>query len=489
MTFLLLSSRIRHALADYGERTVIEAADGKWRLTGAQLLGGADLLLEALQRHADRPLIAYLHKSPLYYAFITCSFLNHLDFCPLDTDNPIERVLDVASQLAGALILCDSDKVLAQLRDRTEHCIKIDLSFEDVKCHSTNGEGNRAAYEASYYIATSGSTGLPKLVEVPHDRTIPFIEWAIPFYGICHSSRWAQFSSIGFDLSLADFLSVVCGGGTLISLFAQLDRIRPAKAVLRSGITHWHSVPSMIPYFLRESGGANAGSTCRLFTFCGEPLMKTDADRLAERYPNARIVNTYGPTEATLFCSFFEYEVADSTATETSLPIGQPIPSWNFVLLPEEGVLRLIILSDNLSNGYVGLRSPSFSTADLFGRKIRAFDTGDFFKRVGRHLYFSHRKDGMVKINGNRIDLGEIEAVAKRTGLVNPVAVVIKNTIIVVAEHAAGDTPELMTELCKYLPRTSLPAAIRFVGHHPRTVNGKLDRRAIQGGCGDIDEP
>jgi acyl-CoA synthetase (AMP-forming)/AMP-acid ligase II len=243
----------------------------------------------------------------------------------------------------------------------------------------------------------------------------------------------------------------------------------------------------MIPYFLREPVEDNSVSTCRLFTFCGEPLMKIDADRLAERYPYARIINTYGPTEATLFCSFYEYErgeIADNG--EVSLPVGQPIPSWNFVLVPEDGDLRLILLSDNISTGYAGMQSPQFATVELFGRQMRALDTGDYFRMAGPHLYFSHRKDAMVKVRGNRIDLGEIEAAAKRSGLVNPVAMVIDNAIAIVAEGNAGAAIDIMTELARYLPRTNLPAQIKFLPSHPRTVNGKLDRGAIREAFGDL---
>src|SRR5262249_15539874 len=151
--------------------------------------------------------------------------------------------------------------------------------------------------EANYFIATSGSTGKPKLVNVPHDRTIPFIEWAIEFYGIDNDCRWAQFSSIGFDLSLVDFLAVFCGGGTLVPLSSLVDRLRPARAVTRAKITHWHSVPSMIPYFLQDTSNLGQVTGCRVFSFCGEPFLRTHAESLAERYPGARIINTYGPTE------------------------------------------------------------------------------------------------------------------------------------------------------------------------------------------------
>src|ERR1700730_15705494 len=411
--FAMLSARIRTSLANYGRRTVIEEAGGQWRLDGDQLLGAASFLLEVLAPYTGRPLIAYLQKGPLYYAFLACSFLNRLDFCPVDIDNPIQRVFDIADQLSGSVIVCDGDEALARLRKHTERCLKAEISFPGVERKQAKDVPGR---DASYYIATSGSTGVPKLVQVPHDRTIAFLDWAIPFYEIDDSSRLGQFSSIGFDLSQVDFLAVICGGGTLISLSAQMDRIRPAEAAARGRLTPWDSVPSMIPYFLREPEDIGP-STCRLFTFCGELFIQADADRLAARYPRARIINTYGPTEATLFCSFLEYSRDSAGPTEASLPIGQPIPGWNFVLIPEDGAFRLVILSDNISSGYINLRSLQFTTVALFGREMRAFDTGDYFRRVGTQLYFSHRKDTMVKVNGHRIDLGEIEAAAKRSGL------------------------------------------------------------------------
>lgn len=472
----MISTRLRHALEQYGDRTAVEAAGGQWQLSGAQLLGRAGSLLETLAPYADRPLVAYLHKSPLYYVFTACAFLHGVSYCPLDIEVPLERVLKIAGQLAGALILCDDHEIFARLRDRTEHCLELALADPGP---AVGGASRRS--DASYYIATSGSTGVPKLVQVAHDRTAAFVDWAIPFYRIDREVRWAQFSSIGFDLSLVDFLSVLCGGGTLVSLSARMDRVRPAKTVARARITHWHSVPSMIPYFLREH---DAAPPCRVFTFCGEPLMKADVELLAACYPGARIINTYGPTEGTLFCSFFEYQRGDPSLTESSLPIGQPIPSWNFVLVPDDSALRLVIVSDNVADGYAGLRVPQFGTVDVLGTPMRAFDTGDYFRVVGSHLYFSHRRDGMVKIHGNRIDLGDVEAAGKKLGLVNPVALVVGDGIAVVAEGDPAATADIMAGLARYLPRSSLPVAIHFVASHPRTVNGKLDRRAIRDALG-----
>lgn len=474
----MLSARLRTALAGYGPRPAIEDAGENWRLTGEQLAAAAAALNQALAPHAGRPLVAWMNKGPLYYTFLACAFLYGLDFCPLDAENPVQRVVDIAAQLEGSVILCDSEEALARCRALNGRCCRIDMPADapgrpEIEPHR----------DACYYIATSGSTGVPKLVQVRHDRTMAFLDWAIPFYGVDDHVRWGQFSSIGFDLSLADFLTVVCGGGVLVALSAQIDRLRPARAVARARLTHWHSVPSMIPYFLQEfmqKTPSAADTACRLFTFCGEPFLRADAEALAKCYPGARIINTYGPTEATLFCSFHEYRPEMEDAAEPTLPIGQALPSWNFVSMPEAGDLRLIILSDNIGEGYVNAPSPQFTTVALFGREMRAFDTGDYVRQAGTQLYFSHRKDTMVKINGLRIDLGEIEAVARRCGFLNPVAMVADNRIALAAEGGSDGAANVQA-MARYLPRASLPATVRLVASHPRTISGKVDRRGIRG--------
>ena len=102
---LVISAKLRHALEQYGDRAAVEAAGGQWRLSGAQLLDGATSLLNPLAPYADRPIVAYLHKSPVYYVFTACAFLHGVSYCPLDIEVPIERVLEIAGQLGGAMIV------------------------------------------------------------------------------------------------------------------------------------------------------------------------------------------------------------------------------------------------------------------------------------------------------------------------------------------------------------------------------------------------
>jgi non-ribosomal peptide synthetase component F len=160
-----LSTKLLLALANQPERTVIEDGGGEWQLTAEQLFTYAALLFEQLEPHAEKTLIAYVRKSLLYYALTACCFLNRLNFCPLDIENPIYRVLDVASQLPDALIICDEEGTLARLRHHTEKCFKIQVCSDHSPSEYKNDTGR--TNEASYYIATSGSTGVPKLVKAP----------------------------------------------------------------------------------------------------------------------------------------------------------------------------------------------------------------------------------------------------------------------------------------------------------------------------------
>jgi acyl-CoA synthetase (AMP-forming)/AMP-acid ligase II len=158
------------------------------------------------------------------------------------------------------------------------------------------------------------------------------------------------------------------------------------------------------------------------------------------------------------------------------LPIGRPIPGWNFLLLQEEDGVRLIIASENSANRYAGTTTKHFFNIELLNREIPAFDTGDYFIQKDSELFFSHRLDGMIKINGNRVDLGDIESGCKKLGLQNPVALFIDEKIVVWAEGKSKNKDKIRHKLFEILPPYSVPSSINFHEFHPRTSNGKIDR-------------
>lgn len=489
MARLSLSKTLEEALRSGAGRTWIEDCGGAWRITGSQLLAHSRSVgnyLSKLGRHET--CIFYVEKGPLYYVLLAYALLNYKDFCPIDKVTPKIRVNEIAGALPKPLVLTDSQDVAQELKVLAPHLMIFCLTLEDIQ--KPNDESmleEIPSRRASYYIATSGSTGTPKLVRVPHDHTVPFVEWAIKFYQIDESTRWAQFSSIGFDLSLVDFLSALCGGGILVSVSSRMDRLRPANAIHRGRITHWHSVPSMIPYFLNDTSSGDVAETCRVFTFCGEPLSLADAKGLAQRYPGCRIVNTYGPTEGTLFCSFFEFDLSDpATADWHSVPIGAPIPGWSFFLLGSDSHKRLIVISDNIADGYEGIASDRFTSVKLFEAQTRAFDTGDYFYVRDGQLFFSHRLDTMVKISGNRVDLGEIESIARDAGFQNAIALLVDNHVMLLAEGTILDIDSRISVMATRLPVHCIPREVKLVQEMPRTPNGKIDRLALRKSKGEL---
>lgn len=472
-----LRDKLSSSLQVNSGRIAVEDSAGNWTISYIELYNQAIIISRWAEQYQGATIIYYGNKSKDYYYFAVGCFANALNFCPVDIQTPIKRLLEIVAQFESAIIVTDSHEYFTFIKSQNQPVVQ----FSDCQIIAEAEivpvlRSNDKTRIPEYFVATSGSTGKPKIVCVPHDHTTDFVKWSVPFYCVNANTRWAQFSNIGFDLSIVDLLTVLCGGGTLVSVSSRLDRSRPARTIEKANISHWHSVPSVIPYLLSDCKGES--ETCKLFTFCGEPLSTIDIERLVSFYPKARIINTYGPTEGTLFCSYYEY-MRGVKIGESTLPIGRPIPGWDFLLLKEKDGLRLFIVSQNSANRYAGTSTKQFSHIDVFGTRMPAFDTGDFFIRKDCELFFSHRLDGMIKINGNRVDLGDIEAICKRLGLQNPVALLVCGKIVVCAEGKGENEDELRRKLFEILPVYSVPSSINFHKLHPRTSNGKIDRHKL----------
>ncbi|WP_286830232.1 MULTISPECIES: AMP-binding protein [Kordiimonas] len=471
----MIRDYLNASINQYSERIAVEDSSKDWALTYAELRARANDLFFSLEPQSDWVLILYVDKSIQYYACMAACFLFEVDFCPVDPQTPVAKLLEISLQFENATILTDTSERFEHIAPLYPKVIQFPEKKDDIHTRSKK-PSNQRRQAPRYFIATSGSTGKPKIVSVPHDNTSDFVKWAVSFYKVDSHTRWSQFSSIGFDLSIVDFLTVLCGGGTLISIASNIDRLRPGKTIQKACITHWHSVPSIIPYVLSETAET---TNCTLFSFCGEPLASANVEELAKKFPRARIVNTYGPTEGTLFCSFYEYEGPHAVSTDT-IPIGKAIPGWNFILVPEQEGLRLVLVSKNISSGYVGITSDKFKEIDFSGTILRSFDTGDFFRLEDGELVFSHRQDGMVKVSGNRIDLGEIEAACQRNGLQNPIAFIDQGRIIVCSEGVEQPDDRVLREkLGTILPTYAIPSTFILQPSHPRTTNGKIDRLIV----------
>jgi non-ribosomal peptide synthetase component F len=471
-----LASLLRKSIDENLSRVAIEMPSSRRRLTYAQLAARADYWRSVLGGD-PRPAVLYLSKTLNYYEILAYCFLYGRSFCPVDRVNPPGRLQRLADQFKEPAVLVDDDESSALLASSHHRVLDVRGLSPAPGPAEQVGDGGEAG--PFYYISTSGSTGVPRIVKVRHNATVAFLKWALPFYGCGPGMRWAQFSSNGFDLSIVDFLTVLVGGGTLVVVCTALERARAGEFVDGNRITHWHSVPTVIPYLLQDDG-VSLGSL-KLLSFCGEPLLASQCRRLRGRAPDARIINTYGPTEGTLFCSFHEVSADDlERVGPTSLPIGHPIPGWSFVFIESESSYRLVIVGNNLAEGYLGPAGGGFSQIQLGGSEVLStFDTGDYFDVRADGIFFSHRRDAMVKVKGNRVDLGDVGNACVQAGISQPFVLCVSGQLVLFIENQVVEKRALAGRLHALLPPYAVPARFVSMPTLPRTPNGKIDRMTL----------
>jgi acyl-CoA synthetase (AMP-forming)/AMP-acid ligase II len=235
--------------------------------------------------------------------------------------------------------------------------------------------------------------------------------------------------------------------------------------------------------------------------FCGEALPASVAEAWSRAAPNSTVENLYGPTEATIACTGYRWDPARSPS-ECELgvvPIGTPLPGTTSLVADEALVDvgpgesgELLVAGPQVTAGY--LDDPERTAASFVrppGRTAVHYRTGDRVRRPAgdEPLRYLGRLDDQIKVQGHRVELGEVEAAVRDAGGVSDVAAVgwpVTSSGFggIVAFVAAGaveavDLPALRSGVARRLPRYMVPREIRVVGTLPRNANGKRDRKAL----------
>lgn len=415
------------------------------------------------------------------YAAEIASVYSGVVFCPLDIEIPVERNLTILKNLQPDLILTDNkyqDIILNHFKPET--IINLGQFSIDEQKFIKSRVGDFA-----YIIFTSGSTGLPKGIRIKRKSLYKFLDWSINYYPVDKSDKWAQFSSIAFDLSIVDIFTCLMCGAELFCLKSPNDKFFPSRVIHKHAITVWHGVPSTIQ-LLTEFGKVNSKSlsSLRIATFCGETLWASQVSALWELNKTIKIYNTYGPTEATLFCT--AYEVLESDLRDknnTSISIGDAIPGWN--LYVEQGSnmhFGELIIYGNYLGEYILKDKNEGLFFDFYidELKYRGYQSGDMLKIENGKYYFIGRNDSQIKINGNRFELKEIESLTIDAGATECLAVFKNNSILLAVVLPEKITLTIITNyLEKHLPSFAIPKKIEIFKLIPRNQNGKLDRKKI----------
>ncbi|MEV7124180.1 non-ribosomal peptide synthetase [Kitasatospora griseola] len=352
--------------------------------------------------------------------------------------------------------------------------------------------------DLAYVIFTSGSTGTPKGVAMQHGATANTLLDINERFRVDHRDRVLAVSSVGFDLSVWDVFGILAAGGTVVLTAPGAkakDPLHWLRLLTEHRITVWNSAPALLGLLLElpESDGALLPDL-RLVMLSGDWIPLDLPQRIRAVAPQARVVSLGGATEAAVWS--VAHEIDEVAADWTSIPYGRPLTNQTMYVLDQVGRERPIGVAGELYIGGVGLakgywNAPELTAAAFLDHPVlgRIYRTGDHARRLSDGtLEFLGRADGQVKIQGHRIELGEVDAAL--LGLPNVRAAVTEAVgprdghrqlvSYVVSLEAAPDQASLRQALGARLPSYMVPAQIRFVPDFPLNVNGKIDRGLLR---------
>lgn len=420
-------------------------------------------------------------------------------YLPLDPAYPGER-LDFILRDARVKVLITQQK----FKDRFS-TLPVDILYID----DERGAMPRLIHEPpqtitspetlAYVIYTSGSTGQPKGVMISHGNLANYISWCKANYLPAEGKGSLVHSSISFDLTVTSLLAPLAAGQTA-AMVADATGVEALGDALRQ--SHDLSFVKLTPSHLRllreqMAEGELSGRTKALI-IGGEALHWEDIQHWHAAAPECRMINEYGPTEATVGCSVFCAE-SSSAANAGDVPIGHPITNATLYVLDEFLQPAPMMTSGELFIGGICVARGYLNRPELTAEKFipdpfssvagsRLYRTGDLARRLtDGNLDFLGRRDNQLKIRGFRIELGEIEAVLKGHEAVAQAVVLaraFKNSdrqlvAYIVPARSGMSTAELHSYLQNKLPDYMVPAVIVPLERLPLTRNGKVDHNAL----------
>ncbi|WP_405113437.1 amino acid adenylation domain-containing protein [Micromonospora sp. NBC_01405] len=466
---------------------------GSW--TYQRLGETADRIARQLQRHGAGPgtfVAVRLDRSPWLVATILAVWQSGAAVVPLDSDQPLDRLRRMLSIVSPSLGVTDSWPT--ELPGATTW---LDLAAI-LSAADDAAVGNTPSIQPddiAYVYFTSGSSGTPKGIAGSHGGVLNY------FDNLCHEryidadDLVVQLAAVSFDASLRDmFFPLTVGARTVITPKGGRDAAAALRVIVDAGVTAVLAVvPSLVRELVREADRLDTSvPEVRVILVSGEKLHHADVAAVRRVFVTAKIVNMYGPSECTMTAT--AYEIPGETIG-TDVPIGQPIPGVSVQLLdrmlnlvPDGQSGEVYIGGAGLTHGYwrrPGITAESF-VPHPYGRPgERLYRTGDT-ARVGADgsLEFLGRTDNQVKIRGQRVELGEVEAALSALPGVREAACRVWDATLV-AYVAWSDTfpqptiGDLRASLASTLPDHSIPTTFVPMDTLPHNRTGKIDRQAL----------
>ena len=505
MSYESIQEMFSRTAEKYGPQVAIER--GGERVSYAEVEAASNRLANFLldQGVSRGTMVGLFTDNPIQ---VICGILGVLKagavFVPLDPTFPEQRLRGMSKRVQPGWYVTER-KYLEKLKQVWAGAARVICVDENESEYAQYERIDRPAVMSdpeapcSIYF-TSGSTGRPKAILGRLKGIDHFIRAEIEAVGATVRTRVSQLASPSFDGFLKDAFVPLCAGGVVCAPESRsiiLEGPRLADWLDIEQIEVLHCVPSVFRSLLNEELNDKYFEAMKCVVLAGEVLYPADVKRWMKIFgERIRLANFYGPTETSILKVFHFVKPAD--IEKPSIPIGKPVNGASVMLINSRGQLcreetvgEIHIRTPYRSHGYYG--EPEL-TKEVFIQNPFSNDpsdiiykTGDFGRLLkGGDLEFLGRRDQQVQVRGVRVELGEVENLLRGHEAIADVAVIDRDdaqgnkylVAYVTMNNGTGSEP-LRQYLSEHLPETMLPSAFVELDQLPRTLNGKIDRKAL----------
>ena len=427
------------------------------------------------------------------YATIIALWLEGDSYVPLHPNWPLERCIDICNQVELDLVV-DSSKVTRYESINVVNTNSLDCSDANLIPKKGVDEDNLA-----YILFTSGSTGKPKGVMLTRRNIGAFMDsfWKTGI-NINETDRCLQAFDLTFDVSVQSYLVALTRGACVYTIpNGKIKYLYAASLIDEHKLTFGAMAPSMLrylqPYF--EELDAKSLKAC-ILTAEACPL-----NLMEEWYKcaiNTELYDFYGPTECTIYCTYYKLNKGGKNKTLNGIiSIGKPLANCVGLILDENGDElptgekgELCIAGDQVTKGYWNnpeKNESSFFFKEIDGVNMRFYHTGDLcYKDADGDIMYSGRLDHQAKIQGFRVEMGEIEYHAREfLGGTNVVCLAFENKdalteIAMFIEKEEFDTQELISYMRTKMPGYMIPTRLYYVPVFELNSNDKVDKNKLR---------
>ncbi|HEY5705995.1 MAG TPA: amino acid adenylation domain-containing protein [Terrimicrobiaceae bacterium] len=504
------SERCVHELfEDQVRRTpdAIAVIFGNQQLSYQELNSRANRLAHHLIERGAKPEIfvgIMLDRSIEMIVAILATLKTGAAYLPLDSEYPRARLAQILTDAMPKVVLANA-RLCTRLPETVEALAldtreaEIMLSLAPVE-NPTDSEQTNLSAHAAYLIYTSGSTGTPKGVVIEHAALSTYSRTVAAHYELSSADRVLQFASLSFDAAVEEIFPTLIVGASLVMRRHDIWTTWECRQKIRElGITVLNLPTAYWEQLVQDwaNDDDKASTNVRLVVVGGE-AMRPQGVAWWQRTPlrSSRLVNTYGPTEATVVATAFE--VPPTAYLAARVPVGKPLPGrlayvldGNLEPVPVGVSGDLYLGGTCLARGYLnqqGLTAERF-VADPHRPKLEArmYQTGDRARWLpDGNIEFIERSDRQIKFRGFRIELGEVEVALRRHPGVRDAVVIAREDepaqrqlVAYIVSGKDSAPADLRSFLEGKLPSYMIPQAFVELDALPMTTSGKLDRKAL----------